>query len=119
MNRDQIDKHTETVKAGIAFAFMHEPVHSKALSSLAALRALALNTVAVSQWRPVETAPKDGSHVFLWFPPNREDAGAVCGGYFDAIFDQVWMLTHGRGAIDQRVRRPTHWMPLPEGPEPR
>jgi len=117
MNRGHIDKHTETVKQAIAHAFMHEPVHSKALSSLATLRALALDSVDRPDWAPLETAPKDGSHVFLWFPSTRVDPGVVCEGFFDAIFDQVWMITRGRGTIDQRTRKPTHWMPLPEGPE--
>lgn len=116
MNRDQIDKHTEIVRAVLKASGIEGDLCHRALSSLATLRTLALDSVDRPGWEPISTAPKDGSHIFLWFPATRVDAGVVCEGFFDAIFDQVWMLTRGRGTVDQRVREPTHWMPLPEGP---
>jgi hypothetical protein len=59
----------------------------------------------MSEWQPIETAPKDGTE-FLAFQPGWE---------LDfAWWDQargMWMDRHG----DQTV--PTHWIPLPPPPE--
>jgi hypothetical protein len=67
-------------------------------------------------WQPIVTAPRDGSRVLLWYPPTREDAGVAAEGFFDALFDGVWMVSRGSSHIDRRVRKPTHWMPMPDGP---
>jgi hypothetical protein len=71
------------------------------------------------QWRPIETAPKDGTHVLAfwpsiydaenatqsesWFGPRWSDLNAEC----------VWQTAYEYG--DELT--PTHWMPLPETPQ--
>ncbi len=59
------------------------------------------------QWQPIETAPKDGNPVLLYWPYWR---GRAVIGYF--AYTGKWCcihaLTDGPG--------PTHWMPLPKPP---
>lgn len=53
-------------------------------------------------WRPIASAPRDGTKVLCW---SRDS------GCFIARFDGTYWLV-GIGAIVE----PTHWMPLPDGP---
>ena len=92
-------------------------------------RCYMLGVAAASQWRPIETAPKDGSLFLCWVAavrygetdegqPYEQDASQVdfCSwsdgpsdlpghGYFDPCC--------GRIGDSQGV---THWMPLPSAP---
>jgi hypothetical protein len=59
-------------------------------------------------WRPIETAPRDGTRVLL----HRHGQGrwsTFVGAWSD--HDRVW---HD---ADSLFRDPTHWMPLPESPK--
>ena len=72
-------------------------------------------------WRPIETAPRDGTLVLLW---------AESIGLHVAYLHQEWSWTKFRvirtwqalwcekqsGDEDEGIK-PTHWMPLPEPPE--
>ena len=53
-------------------------------------------------WRPIASAPRNGTKVLCW---SRDS------GCFIARFDGTYWLV-GIGAIVE----PTHWMPLPDGP---
>jgi len=88
------------------------------------------NSIAAAQWRPIKTAPKDGSLFLCWVSAVRyaetdegqqyqEDASQVdfCSwrdgpsdlpghGYFDPCCGQI--------GDSQDV---THWMPLPAAPK--
>lgn len=68
----------------------------------------------MSEWRPIDTAPKDGSHVMLGDAPEQY----VCEGYYEEDGDRGWYManTHWTDAYDGRVY-PTHWQPLPSPPE--
>jgi hypothetical protein len=68
------------------------------------------------RWQPIVTAPRDGSRILLWYPSTREDAGVAAEGFFDVLFDGVWMVSRGSSHVDRQVRKPTHWMPMPDGP---
>jgi hypothetical protein len=58
-------------------------------------------------WQPIESGPKDGTPVLLWWPHHASRALiGVC--HFDH-----WSSEGANGC--QRVQ-PTHWMPLPKGP---
>lgn len=67
-------------------------------------------------WRPIESAPKDGTYVDLWCIPDgrRTDARFINGHWHewaDSGFERMeWCKI---------TLRATHWMPLPEGPTPR
>jgi len=56
----------------------------------------------MSEWRPIETAPKDGRDVLTW------DGDSVYLASFDK--DKWWVLV-------EFTVEPTHWMPLPEPPD--
>ena len=68
-------------------------------------------------WQPIETAPKDGTEVLLYFSDGR----ILIGDY--VVTEQ---LRHGKTAWKNEGWRtffglvhdnkPTHWMPLPEPP---
>lgn len=65
------------------------------------------------QWQPIETAPKDGDEILAWNP-----YGAVVASW------QKWPNTAGGywstgcGCENDRAVKVTHWMPLPEPPNP-
>jgi hypothetical protein len=70
----------------------------------------------VAAWQPIATAPTNGARVLLWYAPTRIDKGEAVEGFWDSLFDGQWMTSRGSSYIDGRLRRPTHWMPLPRGP---
>ncbi len=75
----------------------------------------------MTQWMPIETAPKDGTRVLLatanevtsgWWMPfgyefgrNADPGGWTDGGVAD------WGMQHSSELF------PSHWMPLPEPPK--
>jgi hypothetical protein len=72
-----------------------------------------MGDAAVSDWQPIETAPKDGTEILAYSP--RDYAG---------IFKTAWRPTDcpGWGSIDSCCAyyvdmEATHWMPLPEPPK--
>lgn len=78
----------------------------------------------MSDWQPIETAPRDRTRVLLYGPYQWEDYQSdqrvgVVVGYFDAE-DEVyggsdrWVLESTNPYTD--YCQPTHWMPLPLAP---
>jgi len=63
---------------------------------------------AGSQWRPIATAPKDGTPILGWW-------AGECMIVDWCIFVERWSSSHD--GEDMFSPEPTHWMPLPEGPE--
>jgi hypothetical protein len=66
----------------------------------------------MSEWKPIESAPKDGTDLLLFSEEvgfaagcffTREEAGCFCG----------WFGTCADGRV---ITNPTHWMPLPPPP---
>jgi len=57
----------------------------------------------VSEWQPIETAPKDGTRVLLGFM-----GGTVLSG--------SWRHGWAADGSLQNDLRPTHWQPLPNPP---
>jgi hypothetical protein len=57
-------------------------------------------------WQPIETAPKDGTMILVWF---SEAARAMLLWWFD----DHWRFL---GSTTIPIVYPTHWMPIPEGP---
>lgn len=60
----------------------------------------------MTDWQPIETAPKDGTPVWLFSP---EDNPQQFVGSWESFEDQGWWGYAGTGV--------THWMPLPEPPK--
>lgn len=69
----------------------------------------------MSEWQPIETAPKDGSRILGWAKSKNgsDDLRLVIfwdqtspeGARWIVAFNAFWHF------------EPTHWMPLPEPPE--
>ena len=59
------------------------------------------------EWKPIHTAPTDGSHVFLYRPQIR-----FVGYYAN---DEVGWC-HCSDGVPEMDPQPTHWMPLPKMP---
>jgi hypothetical protein len=97
----------------------------------------------MTQWRPIETAPRDGTPLLLYCPGvtswNRKigmpdivvglwedklgsisfDGGKTwhSGGWFSDIGDVDQGYESTGAYFEHEWLRPTHWMPLPAGPE--
>jgi len=74
------------------------------------------------EWRPIETAPIDGTHVLLWvvpWIPARDqltvDFGCVQAGGWNS-WNKIWCLENGDQCVLPKWNTPTHWMPLPGKP---
>jgi hypothetical protein len=59
-------------------------------------------------WQPIETAPKDGTHILFW----DGDGMSVC--YW---VGRRWDLVQTGAYAEDADCWPTHWMPLPEPPK--
>jgi len=61
------------------------------------------------RWRPIETAPKDGTEVLVY-----------CSGFYVSSFTSGSWYDPGAPEFDilGTGLEPTHWMPLPAPPEP-
>lgn len=73
------------------------------------------------KWQPIETAPRDGTPILAWSEMYggkvvmanwRMDSYAVRPKPYWSFNDE---RTYGTRMV--RMCQPTHWMPLPEGPE--
>jgi|GEM_PF-1728610 len=82
----------------------------------------------IAEWRPIETAPKDGTEIILrkadrvsagnWIDPVRisTEPHATTGEPVQLVEHEegFWQSWDGGFADDDE---PTHWMPLPEPPK--
>lgn len=79
----------------------------------------------MSEWRPIETAPKDGTTVivarnmgengFGWVRGYaRWESAAIAGMDFSGWISQGFTQPAGNLGL----AHPTHWMPLPAPPSP-
>lgn len=68
----------------------------------------------MTEWKPIETAPKDGTEVILLI----EDV-IIKGQYISGAFP-YWRVdvlpSHGCGCCSEDDPSPSHWMPLPPPP---
>lgn len=71
-------------------------------------------------WQPIETAPKDGTDILVWY------SGAVrvtrwyvhyMNGHPDLRRAPEWDQDVMYGPSYYGPMEPTHWMPLPQPPE--
>lgn len=81
-----------------------------------ALSALPGNSVKGVEWQPIETAPKDGTEVFLWI---LEELYTKCRFHVAKDRWETWELD-GLDSMSwvrlEHYEKPTHWMPLPKPP---
>lgn len=79
----------------------------------------------MSEWMPIESAPRDGTEVILY-----EDGSYGIGRWVDTSHQEQRLISSkGRretyewfdvksGYWEDTMFAPTHWMPLPEPPKP-
>lgn len=63
-------------------------------------------------WQPIETAPKDGSRILLWWDGLVREGW--CGGAGASRDGGDWWRSHSLTVCNGR---PTHWVPLPPAPQ--
>ncbi len=75
------------------------------------------------EWRPIETAPKDGTWVLLYAPPKQYERET--GEMYVATWEPIDYNSGPQWAFGARgmehsflrgVYDATHWMPLPQPP---
>lgn len=68
---------------------------------------------AMDQWRPIKTAPKDGTEILIgWFELRGQDSMTVARWHGSK---KRWMATWTL-LTDHLAFQPTHWMPRPKPP---
>jgi len=86
---------------------------------LSALRAHDAKLLAPYQWQPIETAPKDGREVILWFPHKSIAINGHYGEVSDGDWESgyrtwmEWLVADELWFQEDPSQAPTHWMPLP------
>lgn len=69
------------------------------------------------EWQPIDTAPKDGTVVYVWLSVKLNKYAAFD---FNMKLAQ-WLADAGEWRIEgvggNVPQRPTHWMPLPSPPK--
>lgn len=70
-----------------------------------------------NEWKDIETAPKDGEHVLLYFPDGywADDRDISVG--FWGVGDDWFDSEASSGSMTAFGSYPSHWMPLPEPPQ--
>lgn len=71
----------------------------------------------MSEWQPIETAPKDGTEVLLFFVsdvPWQASSKGICIGFWGDDGSNAWYAFE---SDSNALGNPTHWMPLPPPPE--
>ena len=71
-------------------------------------------TAPAHGWRPIESAPRDGTAILGW----ADGSFAVVHWVDWGRGDGDWQLTETGSFADDGPWWPTHWQPLPPPPEP-
>ncbi len=67
----------------------------------------------MSEWQPIETAPKDGTEILVCITYNLPDDEWETVQWVDGWRSGKWFRYHDKIYIPFP---PTHWMPLPPPP---
>lgn len=72
----------------------------------------------MSEWQPIETAPKDGRDILVWMPlgDGRGNPTVAVVDWYVANGESHWRIAEGVFGPLALDFPPTHWMPLPEPP---
>ncbi len=88
--------------------FKRDSLVALTFRALGSLRQQGADAIERLTWQPIETAPKDGTAVLLYYPKRYQMTGGVTWGCF---IDGEW--------LDSTITTDndcTHWMPLPAPP---
>ncbi len=80
----------------------------------------------MSAWQPIETAPRDGTEVWLLFSEEARSERRLIGAWLpwgDRSHPFIWQDHNGRALhrpwkFDDAFDDPTHWAPLVKPPIP-
>ncbi len=64
----------------------------------------------ISNWNPIETAPKDGTRILLYFESGDMAVAYRCDN------GEWWTFAGFPDSERMWNQHPSHWMPLPEEP---
>lgn len=64
----------------------------------------------MSEWMPIETAPKDGTRILISSPTDGVLSSHFDGGNWQG---RPWRPVR---SAEYEASKPTHWMPLPAPP---
>lgn len=71
----------------------------------------------MSEWQPIETAPRDGQYVDLWLHGGElQDGVRVTGCEFDAVRDEWIFFRDGKAQAVAQYCVISHWMQIPPPP---
>lgn len=71
----------------------------------------------MSEWQPIETAPKDGTEILVWAKEGRRCARWVPGNHRHKQGWADWIEDADEDYLSEIVYlHPTDWMPLPDPP---
>ena len=68
----------------------------------------------MTEWQPIETAPKDNSAILVYVP--METIKLMATAFWDTVANEWRVAWTGISNKPVKVGNPTHWMPLPERP---
>lgn len=72
----------------------------------------------MSEWRPIETAPKNGESVMVSDGANVGESSWINGRWVQtSCGTSAWEGEGDRGGLADLDIAPTHWMPLPDPPK--
>ena len=71
------------------------------------------------EWEPIETAPRDGTAILLWGPPQGGDEATLAVAEYHVESDGFagWETGHTDNKRIYLHHRVSHWMPLPAPPK--
>lgn len=76
----------------------------------------------MSEWQPIETAPRIRERVLLYVPTEMGGSYTVQIGQWDDDYKSddpypFWRYDGDETSRYSRAHPPTHWMPLPDPPK--
>ncbi len=69
----------------------------------------------MTDWQPIETAPRDGTKIIAWRPAVGV-ADTMYYAEYEGLTGGAWHWADD-GDAPHVERQPTHWMPLPPPPK--
>lgn len=84
------------------------------LNALADEFAAALEAVREDDWQPMETAPKDGTHVMLWIEWIDNRGIPIIGNF--RLGRWFSSCCYGGNVASAKSMEPLYWRPLPAPP---
>lgn len=80
----------------------------------------------MSNWKPIDSAPKDGTRILLYLPNLKDEYCVQIGYWWENITMAYGKVTHetrkwtwgsGFPSLIKPEPEPTDWMEIPEGPK--